>query len=116
MSSIKIGRAQNAEVRITDSSVSRHHSNLILLDDGSIRLTDNFSKFGTLKLVRQPLKVVCNKSKAKEPIYLQIGRSMLTVTATPRYTFWQNLNCCFAQSRKRRSQVENFLHYEESPE
>lgn len=45
----KVGRAQNTEVRITDISVSRHHSNLILTDDGSVALTDNYSKFGTLK-------------------------------------------------------------------
>ena len=52
---VKVGRAQTAEVRITDISVSRHHSSLTLNDDGTISLTDNFSKFGTLKLVRQPV-------------------------------------------------------------
>ena len=51
-STIKVGRAQLAEVRITDISVSRHHSNLILTADGTVAVTDNYSKFGTLKLLR----------------------------------------------------------------
>ena len=59
MKSIKVGRAQIAEVRITDISVSRHHSNLTLCDDGTISLTDNCSKFGTLKLLKKPLAIPC---------------------------------------------------------
>jgi hypothetical protein len=48
---IKVGRAQIAEVRITDISVSRHHSSLKLCRDGSVSLNDNQSKFGTLLLL-----------------------------------------------------------------
>ena len=55
--SVKVGRAQVAEVRITDISVSRHHSNLTLNVDGSVSVSDNYSKFGTLKLVRKPIQV-----------------------------------------------------------
>lgn len=55
---IKVGRAQVAEVRITDISVSRHHSNLRLCRDGSVSLNDNYSKFGTLLLLNKPLAVV----------------------------------------------------------
>ena len=55
--SVKVGRAQVAEVRITDISVSRHHSNLTLNIDGSVSVSDNYSKFGTLKLVRKPIQV-----------------------------------------------------------
>ena len=57
--SVRVGRAQSAEVRITDISVSRHHSNLTLNPDGTVSLTDNFSKFGTLKLVKKPIAVPC---------------------------------------------------------
>lgn len=46
-----VGRAQNADVRITDISVSRIHSRLQLTDQGEVRVLDNFSKFGTLKLI-----------------------------------------------------------------
>ena len=67
---IKVGRAQIAEVRITDISVSRHHSNLILNPNGVVTVTDNYSKFGTLKLLRQPLAVPCNKTGIDETVYV----------------------------------------------
>lgn len=114
--SVKVGRAQVAEVRITDISVSRHHSNLTLTEDGTVALTDNYSKFGTLKLLREPIAIPNFKTGVDESIYIQIGRSTLSLTAYPRYSFWQRLNCCYLQSRKRRNQVENYLHFEESPE
>jgi len=65
---MKVGRAQIAEVRITDISVSRFHSNLILCDDGTIAVTDNFSKFGTLLLLQKPMSAL-NKG-VNEPIYI----------------------------------------------
>ena len=71
MRSIRVGRAPNAEVRITDISVSRHHSTFILTDAGKVAILDNNSKFGTLKLLRQPLKVpVKASSKQDDAIYL----------------------------------------------
>ena len=114
--SVKVGRAQVAEVRITDISVSRHHSNLTLTEDGTVALTDNYSKFGTLKLLRAPIAIPNFKTGLDESIYIQVGRSTLALTAYPRYNFWQRLNCCYMHSRKRRNQVENYLHFEESPE
>lgn len=86
--SVKVGRAQVAEVRITDISVSRHHSNLTLTEDGTVSLTDNYSKFGTLKLIREPLAIPCYKTGIDESIYIQIGRSTLSLSAFPRYTIW----------------------------
>ena len=68
--SVKVGRAQIAEVRITDISVSRHHSNITLLDDGTVSLTDNYSKFGTLKLLREPLMIPNRRTGIDETIYL----------------------------------------------
>ena len=68
--SVKVGRAQVAEVRITDISVSRHHSNLTLNDDGTVSLTDNYSKFGTLKLLKEPLMIPCNKTGIDETVYI----------------------------------------------
>ena len=55
---IKVGRAQIAEVRITDISVSRHHSSLRLCKDGTVSLNDNYSKFGTLLLLTKPLAII----------------------------------------------------------
>ena len=67
---VKVGRAQIAEVRITDISVSRHHSNITLNNDGTVSLTDNYSKFGTLKLLKQPLAIPSNKTGIDETIYI----------------------------------------------
>ena len=83
--SIKVGRAQIAEVRITDISVSRHHSNLTLNLDGSVSLSDNYSKFGTLLLLRKPYAI---KPTQKEATYIQVGRSTLCISAFDRFTFW----------------------------
>ena len=49
---IRVGRAPNAEMRITDISVSRHHSTFFLSEEGKVAILDNNSKFGTLKLLR----------------------------------------------------------------
>ena len=47
--------------------VSRHHSNLTLNDDGSVSLSDNYSKFGTLLLMRKPYPI---SIKSKETTYV----------------------------------------------
>ena len=113
--SVKVGRAQVAEVRITDISVSRHHSNLTLNDDGTVSLTDNYSKFGTLKLLKEPLMIPCNKTGIDETVYIQVGRTTLSLMAFQRFSWWQRLSCC-AKKKRNKVQVENYLHYEESPE
>lgn len=64
---MKVGRAPIADIRITDISVSRFHSNLYLCKDGTLCVVDNFSKFGTLKLIQQPLEV---SSQTNEAIYV----------------------------------------------
>ena len=60
---IKVGRGSQCEVRITDVSVSRHHSTFEVLDveeqKGERRLVlsvcDELSKFGTLVFIRRPI-------------------------------------------------------------
>jgi len=54
---ISIGRGHDAHVRVTDISVSRLHAMLIRSTQGYYYLMDNDSKFGTLALVRTPLKL-----------------------------------------------------------
>lgn len=51
-----IGRGHDAEVRVTDISVSRLHA-FFFKKDGMFFLADNKSKFGTLALVRYPIVV-----------------------------------------------------------
>ena len=84
-SNIKVGRAQLAEVRITDISVSRHHSNLILNEDGTVSVTDNYSKFGTLKLLRHPMPIRADKD---DVVYLQVGRCTLALSSKSRFSWW----------------------------
>ena len=52
---IKVGRGHDSEVRITDISVSRFHALIKKTVRGDYILEDNYSKFGTLVLVRRPL-------------------------------------------------------------
>eukprot|EP00350_Pseudokeronopsis_sp_OXSARD2_P005236 CAMPEP_0170546924 /NCGR_PEP_ID=MMETSP0211-20121228/5298_1 /TAXON_ID=311385 /ORGANISM="Pseudokeronopsis sp., Strain OXSARD2" /LENGTH=220 /DNA_ID=CAMNT_0010851651 /DNA_START=575 /DNA_END=1237 /DNA_ORIENTATION=+ len=54
---IKVGRGQNAEVRITDISVSRFHSQIKLTKHGTVQIEDNQSKFGTLIQMKAPVQV-----------------------------------------------------------
>lgn len=57
-SSIKIGRGHDADIRVTDISVSRFHAKINFCEEkGQYFLEDNNSKFGTLVLVRKPIKL-----------------------------------------------------------
>ena len=89
---MKVGRAQIADVRITDISVSRFHSNLYLCKDGTLAVVDNFSKFGTLKLIREPLEV---NSLTHTPVYLQVGRALLSISSDNKKGCWKAIKSCF---------------------
>jgi len=56
--SLKIGRGHDSDVRVADISVSRCHS-LLRYDsiNNQVILSDYHSKFGTLVLLRQPLRI-----------------------------------------------------------
>lgn len=56
--SLKVGRGHESDVRVADISVSRCHS-LLRFDsiNNQVILSDYHSKFGTLLLLRQPIKV-----------------------------------------------------------
>lgn len=45
---IKVGRGHDAEIRVTDISVSRFHARINKSDSGEYFVEDNKSKFGTL--------------------------------------------------------------------
>jgi hypothetical protein len=67
-----IGRGHESDVRINDISVSRNHAKLKYNPtDGTILLRDLKSKFGTLILVKKPLKI------KEKKIHLQIGRTYI---------------------------------------
>jgi len=55
---LKLGRGHDADVRVADISVSRHHANLKYdKDTNSIIMQDHQSKFGTLKLIKKPKQI-----------------------------------------------------------
>ena len=59
---IRVGRGNDADIRVTDISVSRYHAKLNKSDDGSYYIEDNQSKFGTLLMLRKPYKLQKNKT------------------------------------------------------
>lgn len=52
---IKIGRGHDADVRVTDISVSRCHALIKKTEKGIFYIEDNQSKFGTLILIKNPI-------------------------------------------------------------
>lgn len=74
---LKLGRGHEADVRISDISVSRLHAQVKCLPDGYF-LEDNHAKFGTLMLHRDPINL--------EPDMLrifQVGRTMIHLIVSP---------------------------------
>ena len=59
---IKVGRGHDADIRVTDISVSRFHAKLNRSESGEYYLEDNRSKFGTLVLLRKPFKLEKKKT------------------------------------------------------
>jgi len=53
---IRVGRGQDANVRITDISVSRDHSDIVY-KDGKFYQIDLSSKFGSLKSFDKPIEI-----------------------------------------------------------
>lgn len=106
---MKVGRGQIADIRITDISVSRLHSNLFLCRDGTLCVVDNFSKFGTLKLLREPLEV---SSESHAPVYVQVGRALLSISCENKMNCLEKFTCCF--KAKTRLVDHNALHLEEA--
>jgi len=81
-STVKVGRGSQCEVRITDVSVSRHHSTLELVSqinsegkqEMHLIVSDEQSKFGTLVFIRKPIKLAKGVKS-----YVQVGRTLLAV-------------------------------------
>ena len=69
---IRIGRAQECELRISDISVSRNHAKISYIG-GNFYLDDLGSKFGTLVQIKRPILLEEDKE-----ITVQCGRSLVT--------------------------------------
>jgi pSer/pThr/pTyr-binding forkhead associated (FHA) protein len=70
----KLGRGHESEVRINDISVSRCHAILKCKEDG-FYLEDNISKFGTIVLLKDKLRLEEEMTSA-----VQIGRTVVSFT------------------------------------
>lgn len=73
--SFSLGRGHDSELRINDISVSRKHASLEY-KDGKFILTDLKSKFGTLMLISEEVKLSEHNNKT-----FQIGRTVVTIKA-----------------------------------
>jgi hypothetical protein len=83
--SIRLGRANDADVRITDISVSRYHA-LLKLINGAFYLEDTNSKFGSLIQIPNKISVLPNKQ-----LTLQNGRFLIKLNM--KKTFCAILSC-----------------------
>ena len=85
---IKLGRGQACDILLSDVSVSRIHSKLIV-EGKNIYIEDNDSKFGTLILVQSPtIKMAENL-----PLHLQVGRTYFKFLLEKKKNFF---SCCEA--------------------
>ena len=57
---IRVGRGHDADVRVTDISVSRFHAIIKKTPKGYFYIEDNASKFGTLYLIKKPFLLSYN--------------------------------------------------------
>lgn len=88
----RLGRGNDADVRISDISVSRTHALLRANEQGECFLEDANSKFGTLLLLKAPLRL------SSEPVSLQAGRTMLVLQVVRP---WNLFSSCFSLKAKR---------------
>ena len=87
--SIKFGRSNDCELRMTDISVSRLHG-VIRLIGGSFYLEDKGSKFGTLIQIKRPISL-----ENFEDLVIQSGRTLLEFSVKKPWSF---LPSCFKSS------------------
>lgn len=69
----KMGRGHESEIRVNDISVSRCHAIIKFNSDGNFYVEDNQSKFGSLVLVRDTLKL-----EQEHTLAVQIGRTVVS--------------------------------------
>jgi hypothetical protein len=83
---ITLGRGHDADVRISDISVSRCHASIRFVD-GCFVIEDNNSKFGTLVKATENLVV-----KAMSTVVVQIGRTVVSFSTKPQNEGYEGTN------------------------
>ena len=89
---IKVGRGRECEVVLSDISVSRVHSFLVV-ENKNVYIEDNNSKFGTLIFVQSPRL----KLSPELPLYLQIGRTSFEIKIKKNFNLF---SCCEVSEKK----------------
>lgn len=87
---VRIGRGHEAEIRVTDISVSRLHARISKNADGEYFVEDNNSKFGTLIQVRKPVAL-----KRWQVNYIQMGRTFLRIRIQDKLRATETEPSCF---------------------
>lgn len=83
---IKIGRGHDANLLLSDISVSRVHC-ILTREKNNIYLQDNDSKFGTLLLVQTPVITI----EESLPLHIQVGRTYFMIKKKKPFSFF---SCC----------------------
>ena len=88
---IKAGRGSEANILLSDISVSRIHCFLVV-ENKNVFIEDNNSKFGTLVLMQN------NRLKLSQelPLFVQVGRTFCQITVKKKFKFF---NCCEADEK-----------------
>ena len=88
---IKAGRGSEANILLSDISVSRVHC-FMIVENKNVFLEDNNSKFGTLILMQNKRL----KLSQELPLFVQIGRTFCQITVKKKFKFF---NCCEADEK-----------------
>ena len=99
---INVGRGESCDILLSDISVSRIHSWLII-EGKNVYIQDNDSKFGTLILIQTPTIQMAEGL----PLYIQVGRTFLNLLSTKKKNIF---SCCGI------SEVINFFYYHKQNE
>jgi hypothetical protein len=103
-----IGRGHESDIRINDISVSRNHAKLKYNEqEGTLLLSDLKSKFGTLILIKKPLKI------KEKKIQLQIGRTYIEGCLITMEHFQKIKN---EKKQKQKQKTENQLNNQNTEE
>ena len=105
---IKVGRGKDSDVLITDITVSRIHSNIIVENNNmnkSVYIEDNYSKFGTLILIQSPKIILCENLN----LNIQVGRTFISCRIKEKKSFFKccksdekpDINYYFKQNKKK---------------
>ena len=85
---LRLGRGKDADLLLTDVSISRVHC-VLVKEKNKLFLEDNNSKFGTLILIQCSNLDLCENL----PINIQVGRTYFNILVKEKSSFFSCCNC-----------------------